>query len=66
MSSETKRSRFEQAVAGWSEKRRHEAEERAAILEYDAGLNRIEAEHRAYAEVRDEIHKAQAQRMEER
>jgi hypothetical protein len=62
MSSETKRSRFEQAIAGWSEKRRDEAEARAAILEYDAGLDRVEAEHRAYAEVRDEIHRSQAQR----
>jgi hypothetical protein len=66
MSKETKRTRFEQATAAWSEKRRHEAEARAAILEYDAGLSRSEAEYRAYAEVRDEIHRAQAQRMEER
>jgi hypothetical protein len=39
-------------VAAWPEDAREHFEERAAIMEYDGGLTRAEAERRAEAEVR--------------
>jgi len=43
---------IKQAVARWSEDRRDDWEERAAMYEYAAGHDREDAERRAYYELR--------------
>jgi len=42
---------FVAAAAAWPERWRDEFEERAAILEFDAGLIRRDAEKKAFAQV---------------
>ena len=42
---------FPAATKTWPERWRDEYEERAAILEYEAGMKRQEAEKRAFAQI---------------
>ena len=45
---------FEKLAARWSEDWRVHWEERAAIMEYDAGMSRDDAERAAFIEVRQQ------------
>jgi hypothetical protein len=44
-----------QEIASWPEYRRDAYEERAAILEYDAGFSRDEAERLAYVDISNDM-----------